>query len=338
MCWRLFATRMRHAGSDAFIIIGVAYPLRFGALIMLAFGLLSCTPGSPAGTLSVPTHTLTATAPPPTATASPTARPSSTHTPAPTPTATPRSTRTPPPTPRPPTWDTLAPGVGVAEVPIPLPEVDGAAFNAYVVRIDPARTTFRVFWDGQARTIGDWRGFTGADIVVNGGFFTSDYRPMGRLVMEGELVGTPFDPEERLGVPGLFAVLDGEPAIYSFGRSTFTPRGLRFDEAIEGYPMLLLPGRQPVYPFVPANPDRRARRTVIGLDGDGRVLIILIDGAVLSLYELSQWLAESNLNLDTALNLDGGRSSGMVVALGAERTVIPAYVELPIVLAVYAGQ
>lgn len=329
---------MRHTSSAPFIIYLVTRLLVFPLLLALAFGLLACAPARPAEALPAPTGTPSQAAPTPapthTATTPPTATATVTATPSPTPT--PQPTRTP--TPTPPAWEVIAPGVGVAEVPIPIPDMDGATFNAYALRIDPAQASFRVFWDGQARTIGDWRSFTGADIVVNGGFFTGDYRPMGRLVMEGEMVGTPFDPEERLGEPGLFAVLDGEPSIYSFGRSTYTPRGMRFDEAIEGYPMLLLPGRQPVYPFVPANPDRRARRTVIGLDVEGHVVIVVIDGAILSLYELSQWLAESNLNLDTALNLDGGRSSGMVVTLGSERTVIPAYVDLPIVLAVYASR
>lgn len=216
--------------------------------------------------------------------------------------------------------------------------MDGVTFYAYALRLDPERVAFRVLYDGEARTVEEWRSLTGANIVVNGGFFSGDNRPIGRLVIDGELIGSPLDPEARIGVPGLFTVLDGEPEIYALGRSHYSPRGLRFDQAIEAYPLLLLPGRQPTYPSHPGVPGTRARRTVIGMDGEGRVVIVLIDGPILSLTELSRWLAGSNLNLDVALNLDGGRSSGMVVDVGDEHTVIPSYVPLPIVLAVYIGR
>jgi hypothetical protein len=48
---------------------------------------------------------------------------------------------------------------------------------------------------------------------------------------------------------------------------------------------------------------------------------------------LSVFLANSDLNLDTALNLDGGPSSGLVVQAPGE--TIPAYGPLPVVILVY---
>jgi hypothetical protein len=59
------------------------------------------------------------------------------------------------------------------------------------------------------------------------------------------------------------------------------------------------------------------------------------DVALFSLYSLSEWLPHSGLRLDTALNLDGGRSTGLVVNFPEESVVIPDYVPLPIVVAVY---
>lgn len=270
----------------------------------------------------------------------PTAAPSTTPTAAPTATPEPAATATPSPTPEPtttlppPDWQPLGRGISQAHLPVTIPgRDDGAVFWVYALRLDPDRVDFRVFHDTKARSIEAWHAVTGADVTVNGGFFFSSYAPQGRLVIDGEMIGTALDPSARIGVPGLFGVLDGDVTITSLGRSEYTPRGMRFDQAVEAYPMLLLPGRQPAYP--PRDGDR-ARRTVIGLDEEGHVILLLVDGPIFSLVELADWLAESNLNLQTALNLDGGRSSALAVTAGGTRTVIPAYVDLPIVIAVYA--
>lgn len=275
--------------------------------------------------------------PRPTLTTPPTSSPTATTTPTATATATPTATRTPRPTARPsptatpPAWSALAPGISRAFLPVPIPDIPDAEFSIYALRIDPRLVNFEVVYDGTARTMADWQALTQAQIVVNGGFFSGDNRPIGRLVIDGELYGAALDPLERIGVPGLFTVIDGEVAIYSLGRSTYTPRGMQFDQVIEAYPMLLLPGRRPAYPV---DDGPRARRTVIGIDEAGYVVILLIDGPLFSLTELSRWLAASNLNLDVALNFDGGRSSGLAVDAGGEQVVVPSYVPLPIVLAV----
>ena len=269
-----------------------------------------------------------------------TAAPSVTPSAAPTATAVPTTTATPTPTPEPtatplpPDWQALGRGISQAHLPVPIPgRDDGAIFWVYALRLDPDRVEFRVFHDTEARSIDAWHAITGADVTVNGGFFFSNYAPQGRLVIDGEMIGTALDPSARIGVPGLFGVLDGKVTITSLGRSEYTPRGMRFDQAVEAYPMLLLPGRQPAYP--PRDGDR-ARRTVIGLDEEGHVILLLVDGPIFSLVELADWLAESNLNLQTALNLDGGRSSALAVTAGGTQTIIPAYVDLPIVIAAYA--
>ena len=51
-----------------------------------------------------------------------------------------------------------------------------------------------------------------------------------------------------------------------------------------------------------------------------------------TLHSLSAYLVQSDLDLDVALNLDGGPSSGMLLAEPFE--VIPAYSPLPIVITV----
>ena len=58
---------------------------------------------------------------------------------------------------------------------------------------------------------------------------------------------------------------------------------------------------------------RRALRSVVWLDRSGRAVFLVSPRQTFTLTELADWLAESDLDLDTALNLDGGASSGLVV-------------------------
>jgi uncharacterized protein YigE (DUF2233 family) len=242
----------------------------------------------------------------------------------PVPTASPTITATPAP------WDQLAPGIEERWVPV---DFDIPEQVVYAVRIDPSEVTFQIHYEaGSAQSVEEWQAATGAAVIVNGGFFSGSYTPVGRIVMDGVMYGFPLNYGERsIGVAGLFTVLDGEVEMYAIGRSDYSPRGMRFDQAIESYPVLLLPGRQPTYP---EETNEEARRTLIGIDDQKRV-IILVSNVQFTLHEIADWLAESDLNLDTALNLDGGRSTGISVNTPGHSLTIPAYVPLPIMIAVY---
>ena len=79
--------------------------------------------------------------------------------------------------------------------------------------------------------------------------------------------------------------------------------------------------------------DVRARRTVIAQDRQGRILFIVTPQGYFSLHQLSAYLTASELDLDIAINLDGGGSTGLLVA--EPREVIPSKVLLPFVILVY---
>jgi uncharacterized protein YigE (DUF2233 family) len=308
--------------------------------LIVALATLSLLAGC-AEPVSDPAHPAAPTLPPSApATSSPTQTAPSPVTASP-PTATrhvptPSTTPSPSPSPLPPAWNVAAPGIGQRYVPVELPGSSAPAYM-YALRFDPDAVTFQVHYDpAQPRSIEEWATETGALAVFNGGFFSGNNRPVGRIIIDGELFGTPLYPtlygDDSISIPGIFTVIDGAAEIYALGRSTYNPRGLRFDQAVESYPMLLLPGRQPAYP---EDTGRAARRTVIALDEQGNVIVLLIDWSYFTLYGLSHWLAASDLSLYTALNLDGGRSSGLAVNMPGEQIVIPAYVPLPIVIAVY---
>lgn len=102
--------------------------------------------------------------------------------------------------------------------------------------------------------------------------------------------------------------------------------------ALQAFPMLVKPGGALGFPAAREN-YARARRTVIAQDNDGRILIIVAPQGYFTLHQISAYLTESDLNLDIALNLDGGGSTGILVA--NPREVIASKVLLPFVILVY---
>ena len=59
-------------------------------------------------------------------------------------------------------------------------------------------------------------------------------------------------------------------------------------------------------------PARRGARRSPWIDR-ATVLFIVTPGSTFTLYGMAVWLANSDLDIDTALNFDGGSSSGLAV-------------------------
>jgi uncharacterized protein YigE (DUF2233 family) len=85
--------------------------------------------------------------------------------------------------------------------------------------------------------------------------------------------------------------------------------------AVQSFPLLVKPGGELGFPLSADN-GARARRSVIAKDRVGRILLMVAPRGYFTLHELSAWLTASDLDLDIALNLDGGPSSGLWAAAG----------------------
>ncbi|MFQ5419744.1 MAG: phosphodiester glycosidase family protein, partial [Anaerolineae bacterium] len=99
--------------------------------------------------------------------------------------------------------------------------------------------------------------------------------------------------------------------------------------ALQSFPMLVKPGGKLGFPDEDGQP---SRRTVIAQDRDGRFLFIIAPWGKFTLHQLSAFLVNSDLDLDIALNLDGGSSSGL---LWADNQGVQAMTAVPAVIAVY---
>ena len=140
---------------------------------------------------------------------------------------------------------------------------------------------------------------------VNGSYFHEDMRPVGLMVANGEEIH-PFEKAKLLA-----GVLSVRPAQIDIVRSSRFEPGKNLREALQCGPMLIEDG----VPVAGLNSERNARRTVVATDGRGRWALIyltsvtLADSANILLLPglLGDWTPR------TALNLDGGGSSGLWV-------------------------
>jgi uncharacterized protein YigE (DUF2233 family) len=186
-----------------------------------------------------------------------------------------------------------------------------------------------VAYDARPRSLDAWQQETNALMVVNGGYYSIEnerYFPDGLTVVNGKASGSSFNHGGMLAINELRAELrwlEQEP--YNSSES------LR--AALQSFPILVQPGG--ILGFGPERESHAsARRTVIGQDRDGRILFIVTPQGYFTLHQLSVYLTESDLNLDIAVNLDGGGSTGILVEANPREIIPPARL-LPFVILIY---
>lgn len=255
----------------------------------------------------------------------------------PTPTPTPLPTPTPTPwpptaTPEPPDtgWQPVALGVEVRSLDAP---ADLAPERVTVVRVDPAAVRCRVLYaPGQPLPLSAWARQSGALLVINGGYFTEDYRATGLLITHGERYGATYDD-----FAGMFAVTPDEQTSIRWLRTWPYDPAEPLREALQSFPVLVKPGGVMGFPSG-ADDGSPARRSVVAQDRQGRLLFLVARRSNFSLHGLAVWLTESDLEVDMALNLDGGASSGLWLMGGTAAAQLESGVPVPAVIAVFSPE
>jgi hypothetical protein len=194
--------------------------------------------------------------------------------------------------------------------------------------VDPAAARFRVHYTpGQPQPVSIWGRALRATapqllLAFNAGFFDEHHRATAFTVADGAVSGGSY-----IGFGGMFLVKDGATRIRSL---TLEPwqREERFEQAVQGTPVLVRPGRTPY-----TTPDgQRSRRTAIAQTSTGEIVVIIAPHYTLRLVELSAALLDPGLDLAIALNLDGGSSTGYWAGPG---DVLDSDKPVPAVIAVY---
>lgn len=222
-------------------------------------------------------------------------------------------------------WEELHPGLE-RRILQPLP----SSFVSFIaLRIDPLRFRFRVHYrPGEARFLNDWSAqLPDALVIVNGNFFDPQNTALGLIVSDGIVYGSAY-----VGMGGLFEVRQNTVRVRSTIAEPVRADEV-FEQAVQGFPVLISDRR---VAFTQTQTDRPSRRTVIAQDGSGRILLIVSASLIgMTLADLAHWLAQTDLDLVTAVNLDGGGSTLLLARADAASVAIPSFDRIPAVLAVY---
>lgn len=236
-------------------------------------------------------------------------------------------TPSPTSTPAPSDWEALQPGLEQRTLEI---IEDGQYLESlYILRLEPEYFEFSVAYDPRGLTLDAWQTQTGALIVINGGYFRLEgeqYTPNGLTVIEDTPMGSSFGD-----FGGMFAVTNSGPELRWLAQQPYNPNEA-LHSALQSFPILVKPGGELGFPAEHED-NISARRTVIAQDRAGRILLMIAPQGNLTLHQLSAYLTNAKLDLDIAINLDGGPSSGILLADPVEK--IPAISPLPIVITVH---
>lgn len=202
--------------------------------------------------------------------------------------------------------------------------------SIHIWRLDQGYFRFDVAFDATPKTLETWQKETNASIVLNGGFYSTDeerYWADGLIVLNGEASGRSFS-----GYGGMLAIEESRAEVRWLVEQPYRT-GERLQAALQAFPILVKPGGQLGFGAEREN-HVQARRTVIAQDRAGRILIIVTPEGYFTLHQLSAFLTGSDLDLDIALNLDGGGSTGILVTEPHE--LIPPTRPIPFVILAYS--
>lgn len=207
------------------------------------------------------------------------------------------------------TWQTIGKGLSFARLEVL--DRKEVVESLVLVRIDPNLNAFRIY-HGTPRRLQAWQELTAALVMFNGSYFTKDWQPCGLVVSSGRMYG----PRRNDAMRGMFVA---EPR----GVSPDLPRATILDLIANPININKLPWTQGVMSFPLLLDSRgrirvkksalRAQRTVICTDRQGNILVIHTAGDYFTLYELAKFLQGSSLEIDLALNLDGGSKAQLSI-------------------------
>lgn len=202
--------------------------------------------------------------------------------------------------------------------------------SLYVWRLDQKRFRLDVAYDDAPQSLDAWQKETNALMVVNGGYYSirneTYYYPDGLTIVGGKAAGRSFS-----GFGGMLAITEQQADLQWLVQEPYDP-AQSLQSALQSFPILVQPGGELGFGAEREN-NVRARRTVIAQDTQGRILFLVAPLGYFTLHQLSAYLTESDLDLDIALNLDGGGSTGILVA--EPRELIAPTRPIPFVILVH---
>lgn len=224
-------------------------------------------------------------------------------------------------------WSRVAPGVEVRYEDWKNPGGDDDTVT--IVRFDLHKVKLNVgYQPQQPLMMSQWMQQEQATAIINGGYFDQKDNTTALVVSNGKAFG-----ESYAGFGGMLSVdAQGRVSLRSLRQQPYDANHEQLEQATQSSPMLMLAGKRTQF----SADASQTRRSVVAMDKQGRLLFIASPGQVFSLDQLADQLAASDLSIDTALNLDGGASTGLYVNAGSQHVNIDSVTPLPIVIVVKA--
>ncbi len=198
-----------------------------------------------------------------------------------------------------------------------------------IVRFDARHIRLTVAYQpANPLTMSDWMKKEQATAIINGGYFDEQNNAEGLVVANGQVSGTSYS-----GFGGMLSVnSQGQISLRSLSEDPYDPNSEQLEQATQSSPLLMLHGKRTQFNTDAAS----SRRSVVAMDKQGRLLFIASPSQAFSLDELADLLVSSDLSIDTALNLDGGASTGLYANAGSQHVSIDPVTPLPLVIVVKA--
>ena len=198
-----------------------------------------------------------------------------------------------------------------------------------IVRFDIHKIKLSVgYQPGQPLLMNEWMQQEHAIAMINGGYFDQQDNATALVVSNSKVFG-----ESYVGFGGMLSVdAQGRVLLRSLHQQPYAPNTEQLEQATQSAPMLMSGGKRTQF----SADASQTRRSVVAMDKQGRLLFIASPGQVFSLDQLADQLVSSDLSIETALNLDGGSSTGLYVNGGSSHVAIDSLAKLPLVIIVKA--
>ncbi|MCB1152343.1 phosphodiester glycosidase family protein [bacterium] len=235
------------------------------------------------------------------------------------------------------TWQPIASGMQRRVVIIDRgPQDEHNELSLYAIRVDLSRLTMRFQvsapQDVAVNNIGSVAERTGALAMINGGYFNPSLGVLGLCISGGQEVSPLSKGELNRGV----FFQRGDNA-FLVDRDHFSPNR-HIENALQAGPFLVQDGK---IADIDDASDRVTRRSAVALDDQRHVIFLATDTIFsgITLRHLAELLAaptgDGGFGVRTALNLDGGTSTQMIVRTGAEYHLVRGFVNVPVLIGVY---
>ena len=224
-------------------------------------------------------------------------------------------------------WNKVSPGIELRYEDWKNP--DGDDDTVTIARFDLHKVKLSVgYQPGQPLLMHDWMQQERAIAIINGGYFDQQNNATALVVSNGKAYG-----ESYAGFGGMLSVnSQGKVSLRSLHQQPYDPNKEHLEQATQSAPTLMLGGKRTQF-----NADAsQTRRSIVAMDKQGHLLFIASPGQVFSLDQLADQLASSDLSIDTALNLDGGASTGLYINAGHSHIAIDPLTKLPLVVIIKA--